>query len=215
MATSDNSTVKPTVGNSAKVQVKIEGTRPLLWNHFGPHVLSLDPQERSGVAGNDPDEWRRSVLMTPERELYILPSAVFKCLREGGRFIKQGRTSLEKFVTATVRVQSKAIIVQDRFVPRNPEHLRDGIFQEEMPEVFVDVSPVVNPSTKNRNIRYRVSTAPGWQCSFGIQFDRTIVSRSQMESICIQAGEFVGLGDGRSMGLGRFKILVFEDPDSS
>lgn len=215
MTTSDNSAANSTVGNSVKVQVKIEGTRPLLWNHFGPHALSLEPQERSGVAGNNPDEWRRSVLMTQDRELYILPSAVFKCLREGGRFIKQGRTSLEKSVTATVRVQSKPIIVQGRFVPRKPEHLHDGIYQEVAPEVFVDVSPVVNPSTKNRNIRYRVTTTAGWQCHFNIEFDKTIVSRSQMESVCIQAGEFVGLGDGRSMGLGRFKILAFGEPDSS
>lgn len=206
---------QPTIGNSVKVQVKIEGTRPLLWNHFGPHSLPLEPQEREGVAGNDPHEWRQSVLMLPDRQLYILPSAVFKCLREGGRYIKKGKSSLEKSVSATVRVQGKSIIVQGRFVPQKPEYLHDGIYQEETPEVFVDVSPVVNPGTKRRNIRYRVTTAPGWQCSFELQFDKTIVARSQMESICVQAGEFVGLGDGRSMGLGRFRILAFEAPDSS
>jgi hypothetical protein len=211
MATSNHSTV----GSSVKIQVKIEGTRPLLWNHFGPHALSLEPQERSGIAGNDPDEWRRSVLLSPDRELYILPSAVFKCLREGGRYIKHGRSNLEKPVTATVRVQSESIIVQDRFLPTKPDYLHDGIYQEQTPEVFVDVSPVVNPTTKRRNIRYRVATAPGWRCTFNIEFDRTIVSRNQMESICIQAGEFVGLGDGRSIGLGRFKLLTFEAPDSS
>lgn len=209
------SLTKPTVGNLVKAKVKIEGIRPLMWNHFGPHALPLEPQERGGVAGNNPDEWRNSVLMSPDRELYLLPSSIFKCLREGGRYIKQGRSSLEKPVTATVQVQGKLIIVQGRFVPKKPEFLHNGIFQEEIPEVFVDVSPVVNPSTKNRNIRYRVTTAPGWQCSFEIQFDKSIVSRSQMESVCVQAGALVGLGDGRSMGLGRFKLLTFEAPDSS
>ncbi len=110
---------KPTVGNLVKAKVSIEGIRPLMWNHFGPHALPLEPQERGGVAGNNPDEWRNSVLMSPDRELYLLPSSIFKCLREGGRYIKQGRSSLEKLVTATVQVQGKFIIIQGRFVPKN------------------------------------------------------------------------------------------------
>lgn len=204
-----------TVGNLVKIRVKIEGTRPLLWNHFGPHALPLEPQERGGIAGNDPDEWRRSVLMSLDRELYLLPSSIFKCLREGGKFIKQGRGTLEKLVACTLRVQSNPIIIEGRFVPHKPEYLNDGIFLEEMPEVFVDVSPVVNPATRRRNIRYRVATAPGWTCTFTAEFDKTIVTRNQMNSICIQAGEFVGLGDARTIGLGRFKVLAFDEPDSS
>jgi hypothetical protein len=36
-----------------------------------------------------------------------------------------------------------------------------------------------------------------------------------VNDVYIQAGEFVGLGDARTIGLGRFKVLAFEEPDSS
>jgi hypothetical protein len=35
---------------------------PLLWNHFGTDALPLEKRAKTGVAGNDPDEWRRKVL---------------------------------------------------------------------------------------------------------------------------------------------------------
>ncbi len=48
--------------------VAIRGTKPLLWHQFGPHALPLTPVEKAGVAGNDPEEWRRTVLMTAEHQ---------------------------------------------------------------------------------------------------------------------------------------------------
>ena len=35
--------------------VEIRGTRPLLFNKFGPDSIPLTKRERSGVAGNDPE----------------------------------------------------------------------------------------------------------------------------------------------------------------
>lgn len=205
----------PTLGNLLTARIHIEGTRILLWNHFGPHSLPLEPQERDGIAGNDPQEWRQSVLMSPERELYLLPSYPFRCLREGGKLIKQGRSNLEKAIASTLRVQNTPIYIEGRSVPQNPEFINNGIFSEAVPEVFIDVSGVVNPSTRRRNIRYRVATAPGWRCQFIVEFDKSIVTRNQLHSACIQAGAFVGLGDARQIGLGRFKVIAFELPDTS
>jgi hypothetical protein len=68
---------------------------------------------------------------------------------------------------------------------------------------------VRNPSTKARNVRYRIAAAPGWSLGFTIQWDRTIVSRSEIESVCTDAGALVGLGDGRSIGFGRFVVESF------
>lgn len=204
-----------TLGNLVSARVQIKGTRILLWNHFGPHALPLEPQERDGIAGNDPQEWRRSVLMNSERELYLLPSYCFRCLREGGKFLKQGRSNLEKAIASSLRIQNKPIYIDGRSVPQQPEYIHNGMFMEVPPEVFIDVSGVVNPSTRKRNIRYRVATASGWTCSFTMEFDKTIISRSQMHSACIQAGALVGLGDARQIGLGRFDLVSFEISDTS
>jgi hypothetical protein len=59
------------MGNIIDVTLCIEGIRPLLFHHFGNHAIPLEKQERSGVPGNDPDEWRESYLATPEGQLYL------------------------------------------------------------------------------------------------------------------------------------------------
>ena len=61
--------------------VKIKGTRSLLWHHFGPDALPLEKQERTGVAGNDPEEWKKTYLVTKDKQLYLDPSYIFACIR--------------------------------------------------------------------------------------------------------------------------------------
>ena len=50
--------------------VAIEGVRPLLWHHFGPDAIPLEAKPRTGKAGNDPDEWKKTVLITSDNQLY-------------------------------------------------------------------------------------------------------------------------------------------------
>jgi hypothetical protein len=47
-----------------------------------------------------------------------------------------------------------------------------------------------------------------------LQWDKTIVSRGEMEAVCRDAGKLVGLGDGRSIGFGRFQVLDFTAADT-
>lgn len=75
------------------------------------------------------------------------------------------------------------------------------------------IASVRNPSTKARNIRYRVAASAGWKLSFNLLWDKTIVSRGEMEAVCRDAGVLVGLGDGRSIGFGRFEIEEFQIAD--
>jgi hypothetical protein len=42
----------------AQAHIQITGTCPLRWYAFGPDTLPLETHERSGVAGNNPEEWR-------------------------------------------------------------------------------------------------------------------------------------------------------------
>lgn len=60
------------------------------------------------------------------------------------------------------------------------------------------------------HIRYRVAAAPGWSTSFSIEWENTLISRNEMTSILNSAGSFVGLGDGRSIGFGRFEVTKFK-----
>jgi hypothetical protein len=80
--------------------------------------------------------------------------------------------------------------------------------------VYLDVQSVRNPSTKGRNVRYRVAASVGWSTSFTILFDKTIVDRNSMQAVLNDAGVLVGIADGRSIGFGRFTIESFEELES-
>ncbi len=44
------------MGNMIQARVEISSTRPLILNKFGSGSISLTNKERTGVAGNDPEE---------------------------------------------------------------------------------------------------------------------------------------------------------------
>src|SRR5688500_16594047 len=103
------------MSNIITANIKIVGTRPLLWNAFGPEAIPLDKQEKTGVAGNDPEEWRKTVLITINRQLYVEPTYVFGCLRDGAKHTKKGRGSLQPLIAATLQVLDDRVLV-DRFL---------------------------------------------------------------------------------------------------
>ena len=197
------------MGNILTATVKIRGTRPMLWHRFGPDAIPLEKQERTGVAGNDPEEWRKTVLYTKAGQLYIEPTYVFGCLREAAKYTKKGRGSIQKLVQATLQVVDDRVLI-DRFIPG----VEDGKLPDELPTdpdepVYLDIRSVRNPNSRGRNVRYRVAANHGWATEFTIQWDATIVARDQMEAVTIDGGNLVGLADGRAIGFGRFEVEEF------
>ena len=198
------------MGNIITARLCIEGIRPLLIHRFGSHSIPLEKQERSGVAGNDPEEWRDTYLATESGQLYLPPTYPFACLKEGAAYTKRGKGNLRKPVASSLQVLDPIILIEDRYMPSKPQFIEQGQIVESLPPVYVDVSGVKNPGSNGRQIRYRVAIAPGWQCEINLQWDKTVVSRGEMEAVCLDAGKLVGLGDGRSIGFGRFQVLSFE-----
>ena len=192
------------IGNQLSAEVLIQGTRPLLWNHLYPSESFGKRQERGGTAGNDPTEWQRNVLITETRQLYLLPTHIFGCFRDAARYTKRGRSSLINRMASTLQVQERRIFV-DRYLPEQPIKASEEIEQD----VYIFMSAVKNVATRGHNIRYRVAAAPGWRCSFTLLWDKTIISRQEMEAVAIDAGKLVGLADGRSIGYGRFEVVQF------
>lgn len=184
-------------------RVSIQGTRPLLWNHFGPETIPADgKKERTGVAGNDPTEWRRSVLATTSGQLYLEPSNVFGAVRDGAKHTSRKRGTLQPYVAATLQVLEERVLI-DRQLPPDP------VPTDPEAPVYVDTRSVKNPATRGRNVRYRIAASPGWKAQFSITWDMTVVSRGEMEQAIRDAGMFVGIGDGRSIGFGRFIVEEF------
>lgn len=201
--------------NIITASVSIQGVRPLLWHAFGPDSIPLEKGEKTGVAGNDPEEWRKTVLVTKGGQLYLPPTYAFGCLRDAARNTKKGRGSIQALVASTLQITNDKILI-DRHFPGFPNgHAFDVKNVEPPPNdvdlpLFMDIAGVRNPSTKARNVRYRVGASTGWTATFNLRWDKTIVSRGQMEAVCIDAGNLCGLGDGRGVGYGRFMITDFK-----
>ena len=196
------------MGNILTANVQVVGVRPLLWHAFGPDAMPLEKREKTGVAGNDPEEWKRTVLVTKEGQLYLRPTYAFGAIREASRYTKVGgKGTLQKSMSATLQVTSDIMLV-DRWLPAEP------LPTDPDELVYLDIQGVRNPATKGRNVRYRVAASTGWKTSFDLLWDKTLVSLIQMESVLIDAGRLVGFGDGRSIGYGRFELESFEVEDA-
>jgi len=195
--------------NILTATIEIKGIRPLLWHVFGPDSLPLEKQERTGVAGHDPEEWRKTHAATKGGQLYLPGSYFFGTYIAGAKFIKKGKGSIQSMVSATLQVLDDKVLI-NRHLPEDIHEKPHKYYNADEELVYIDVRSVRNPSTKARNIRYRVATCPGWECRFSIMFDKTVVSRQEMHSAIIDAGKLSGIGDGRSVGYGRFEVLSFE-----
>jgi hypothetical protein len=190
------------MGNTLTAHVTITGVRPLLWHAFGPDAIPLTKRERSGVAGNDPEEWRRTVLATSDRRLYLGGTYLFGALRDGARFTRKGRGTLQPAVASTLQVADVPIFLENLTLP-------EPLTTDATQPVYLDVRSVKNPATKARNVRYRIAAAPGWALTFAITWDKTVVSRGEMEAVTTDAGRLVGVGSGRAIGMGRFAVTAF------
>ena len=192
------------MANIVKARVTIVGTRPLLQHAFGPEALPLEKQERTGVAGNDPEEWKRTCMVTPDGQLYVKAPYIFGMLRDASKHTKKGKGSIQSAMAATLQVE-ESIVLLDRRLPEG------GPTNDPTQLVYIDVAGCRNPSTKARNVRYRLATSPGWRATFTVLWDKTIISREQMKAVLNDAGVLTGLADGRSIGYGRFEVEEFEE----
>lgn len=205
------------MGNLLKATVTVRGERPLMWHRFGEDAIPLEAGEKTGRAGNDPEEWRKTVLVTSKGQLYIEPTYVFGCIRDGARNVKHGKGSISKVVAATLQVTDNVVLFPLYMPGANgsydvktaPPPPRDPTLP-----IYLDVRGVVNPSNRARNVRYRVAAAPGWEATFHLMWDKTVVNRDLMKTAVIEAGRLVGLADGRNIGFGRFEVVDFEVIDA-
>ncbi|PEG16424.1 hypothetical protein COO04_09270 [Bacillus toyonensis] len=181
--------------------VKILGTRPLLFNRFTEDAIPITKQEKCGVPGNNPEEWKKTFQATQQGQLYLDPIYIFSCLRAGGKFISKGRGTLEPEVASTLQVLDNKIFI-NRFLPPINKLTRD-----DKSDVYIDVRPVSRRGVKN--IRYRLAISSGWETEFSIIWEGTLISREQMRAICQDAGAYAGLGDARKVGFGRFHVTDF------
>lgn len=203
------------MSNIVTAKVTIRGTRPLFIHWFGPDAIPLEKQEKTGVAGNDPESWRKTTTVTKDGQLFVPGTYAFAVIREGARFTKKGRGSIQLDMVATLQVLDDRILI-DRYMPDFPNGRSYDIKSEQPPDrdvelpVYLDVRMTRNPATKAANVAYRIAVSQGWTCTFTIQWDKTIISENQMKASIIDGGKLSGLGNARKIGMGRFDLVSFD-----
>ena len=149
------------MANIVRATVEIRGTRPLLQHMFGPDALPLEKQERTGIAGNDPEEWKRTAMLTEEGQMYVLSTYIFSTACKGAKHTKRGKGSIQPLVAATLQIEEERVLL-DRWLPK------PGPTTDPTQPVYIDVAGVRNPTTKARNVRYRLAAGAGWKAKFTI-----------------------------------------------
>jgi hypothetical protein len=196
------------------VTVEVMGIRPILFHAFKIEAISALSKVKSGSAGNDPEEWKRTVLERDD-QLYIPASYWHSCLKEGAKYTKAGRGSIQKSFTSGMTMKSE-ISLLNCFLPKGwQEMTSDQMVTDSSQDVYLDIRGVMNPNSKGRNIRYRIACREGWKTELEFLFDETIVSQSQIKKIVEDSGKIAGVGDGRVLGYGRFKTLSLKITDES
>ncbi len=198
------------MSNIVRARVLVQGSRALVQHRFGPDAIPLEKEERSGVAGNNPEEWKKTCMVTEDGNLYIPGNYVFGCLKNGAVHTKKGRGSLQNQLVSTLQVEEDVVLLNRKM----PEKLTQQYVLSPTDSsilVFVYITSVRNPSTKGRNIRYRLSTRSGWKARFTLRWDKTIISREQMKAILRDSGTLGGLGDGIRVGCGRFDVISYQE----
>jgi hypothetical protein len=199
------------MSNLKRAKISIRGTRALLFHRFQVDFMEkTSRKEKSGSAGNDFDEWRKTFFSTGDNQLYLPGYYFFSNLKEGAKYVKEGKGSISKKVAATLQIVDD-IVLLNRYMPEGWESIETkDMTQNPSDSVYLHICGVVNPSTKGRNVRYRIACSPGWECEFTIMWDASLVSVPNIQRVVEDAGILLGVGDGRSTGNGRYEVVSFE-----
>ena len=167
------------------IKVTIQGVSPLLQHRFigepPEGMKNMPPQEQAELATyRDPKT----------NDLYIPVENLTRALISGASYSKgKGRSSLQKEVAAAVFV--------------NPARISLGTKKFE-----VDTRAVVIPATRGRVLAHR-PRIDEWSAAFTVEFDETLIKKTQIEKILADTGSRVGLMDFRPEKkgpYGRFEV---------
>jgi hypothetical protein len=184
-----------------RVKARVKLTREYLYHNPADTVLDGGRKVKTGTAGNDPEEWKGTYCATKEGFLYIKPEQLFGCMREAGKFTKKGRATVKNDIAATLQIEEPRVLINKK-IGTDPIPVNDP----DAP-LYVDKRPVKNPATKGLNMRYRLAVPPGTEFVFHMTYDNTILNANIVSSVLHDAGTLVGIGDGRSIGKGRFEVV--------
>jgi len=173
-----------------KYKVEIEGIRPLLTNK------KLEDEEAVRKRGEEQDseELAKKKVYKVGNKLVIPAEQIERAMEKVASSFKlegQGKKTYKDLVQG-------AVFVEPEFIEITPQGFE------------IDRRSVVIPSTKGRITRYRPKWKSGWKLKFEVRVMDDRVKPEVLQKIIDEAGRIKGIGDGRSIGMGRFMLISFQ-----
>lgn len=186
-------------------KVKIKGVKPLIFHKFNIEEITNSQKPREGTTGNNFNEWKASFFYEGSK-LYMPTIYMFAALKNGSVNTKVGRGTIQRTFISAVTLLGERIYFNREIFEGWKEMESDKIPTDSSLPVYVDIRMVVNPTTKGRNVRYRLALSPGWECDFAFEFDESLISATQIKKIVTDTGKLQGIADGRTYGYGRYEV---------
>lgn len=187
------------------VKVKIEGVSPLLCNRFNEAAQEAVMKKHRKVSAKSdatPREDAAAKVYSQNGVDGFPGENLLSAIIAAGKFHKVG---LSKLTTMDSSIVPAYVMIEEGFVP----------FVPETTPWEVDSRPIVNPSTKRRQICHR-PRFDRWSLLFTVNLDEEGISVPLLRDLIDDAGTKLGLGDYRPQRkgpFGRFKVTQWTVED--
>lgn len=183
------------------IQVKIEGSSPLLMNRFTEAAQqSVSATSRSAHNGSKgtPREQAEPKLYASSKGKPVLPGPnLLAAIVEAGKFIKSGKSKLTTNRSSLVPAGINVAEIEAPVAPTKWE---------------VDSRPVVIPATGGRVMCHR-PRFDAWACRFTLEIDEELFDEATARQLVDLAGHRIGIGDfrpARRGPFGRFSVVEWK-----
>ena len=141
-------------------------------------------------------EWEAGLYYDETNGLHIPAECLQKTLENGAKLFKAGK-DIQRYVQF-----AGAVAPLDIGVPFDLEKMRHDMRYFDVRTVAVQRSRVIRTRP-----RFDV-----WRCEFDVLFDEAHIDVDTIVKALENAGQYVGLCDGRQLGYGRFAAVINEVP---
>jgi hypothetical protein len=187
-----------------KLKIRIEGITPLICNKFTDAAAEA---ASSGTRGSGAAQDRGTPLEIAQAKLYLgldgkpmIPQPnLMRCIVEGGRFHKAGKTQLTTSKSSHMYACLDISGAEIKLIYKQPWK--------------VDTRAVRIPSTGGRILAHR-PMFDDWALEFECDLDTSIVGAKVFRSLVDDAGKRIGLGDFRPATkgpYGKFVVTKWEE----
>lgn len=173
------------------IKVKLKSDGPLLM-----HALPKEAQKEIRDTGKefDPQEEAEKGLYKDKNGKIYFPSKWIKgCLESAAKGVRKGLVNLRSKVIQAVSIYPPMIY---------PTKLSDYEIDQQY----------VRLQGRNLILRSRPKFDE-WEIDFEVHHDEEIIGASDVKKLLERGGRFIGIGDGRKIGYGRFKVEKFESEE--